>query len=461
MSVEMTTTIPAPDEQTENHNPVHMARQRFERARLHLDGIKRGLVDFLNSPKRTISVCFPIELEDGSVVTFRGYRVVHNRVLGPGKGGIRYHPDVTADHIRALAALMTWKCALIDVPFGGAKGGVACDPKTLSETDLRHITRRYISELGDNIGPHTDIPAPDLYTNEQTMAWIYDTYDIFHQGKDNLAVVTGKPLDLGGSEGRYEATGRGCLYATQRLLERGAVEGLNTLKRARVAVQGFGNVGSVAARMFQQEGAVIVAISDSQGGIYTEHGLDLDAVQAYKEEHGTVVGLPETLTITNEDLLELDCEILIPAALTDQIHEENAHRIRARLIVEGANGPITAYADDTLCRNGVVVLPDILANAGGVTVSYFEWVQNIEHESWELEQVNRKLKTKMARAVDTVFERWQRLLASGKSAEDMDKTESDSNITAEESIPPDLRTAALVVAIERVAKITLERGIWP
>ena len=461
MSVEKTTTISASPEQAEKYNMVYMARQRFERASLYLDGIKRGLIDFLNSPKRTISVCFPIELEDGSVVTFRGYRVVHNRVLGPGKGGLRYHPDVNADQMRALAALMTWKCALIGVPFGGAKGGVACDPKTLSETELRRITRRYTSELGDNIGPHTDMLSPDLYTNAQTMAWIYDTYDILHQGKDNLAVVTGKPLDLGGSEGRCDATGRGCLYATERLLERGGVEGLSELKGARIAIQGFGNVGSVAARLFQQEGAVIIAVSDTQGGIYDENGLDLDAVHAYKQEHGTVVGLAETLTITNEDLLELDCEILIPAALTNQIHEENAHRIRARLIVEGANGPITTDADDILCRNGVVVVPDILANAGGVTVSYFEWVQNIEHESWDLEQINRKLKAKMTRAVDTVFERWQRLLASGKPDNDMENTESSDDIPTEENAPLDLRTAALVVAIERMAKVTLERGIWP
>jgi glutamate dehydrogenase (NAD(P)+) len=438
-----------------------MARQRFERASRYLDGIKRGLVDFLNSPKRTISVCFPIELEDGSVVTFRGYRVVHNRVRGPGKGGIRYHPNVNADQMRALAALMTWKCALIDVPFGGAKGGVACDPKTLSETDLRRITRRYISELGDNIGPHTDIPAPDLYTDAQTMAWIYDTYDILHQGEDNLAVVTGKPLDLGGSEGRCDATGLGCLYATQRLLSRGAVEGLSELTGARVAVQGFGNVGAAAARLFQEAGAVIVAVSDSQGGIYDEKGLDLEAAQAHKAEHGTVVGLAETRTITNEDILELDCEILIPAALTNQIDEENAPRIRAKLVVEGANGPVTAGADDILSGNGVIVLPDILANAGGVTVSYFEWVQNIEHESWELEQVNRKLNTKMTRAVDTVFERWQRLLATGKTTEEAETTESAADIPVEENIPPDLRTAALVVAIERMTKITLERGIWP
>jgi len=450
-------TPSVPVEESDKSNPVYMARPRFERASQYLNGIKHGLVDFLNSPKRSISICFPIELEDGSVVTFHGYRVVHNRVLGPGKGGIRFHPDVNADEMRALAALLTWKCALIDVPFGGAKGGVACDPKTLTETDLRRITRRYISELGDNIGPHTDVPAPDLYTNAQTMAWIYDTYDILHQGKDNLAVVTGKPLDLGGSEGRCDATARGCLYAAQRLLERGGVTGLRDLKGARVAIQGFGNVGAAAARLFKEEGAVIVAISDTQGGIHDENGLDPDAVQAYKDEHQTVVGLPETLTITNQDLLELDCEILIPAALSNQIHKENAPRIRARLIVEGANGPITADADDILCSNGVIVLPDILANAGGVTVSHFEWVQNIEHESWELEQINRKLKIKMTRAVDTVFDRWQHLLTIDTlPAESADAGNNDNLAPA-----PDLRTAALVVAIERMAKVTLERGIWP
>ena len=459
MSVEESVTSAAAAPSDDKLNLVHMARRRFERANRYLGGMKRGLVDFLNSPKRTISVCFPIELEDGSVDTFQGFRVVHNRALGAGKGGIRYHPDVTVDDMRALAALMTWKSALVDLPFGGAKGGVACDPKKLSETELRRITRRFITELGDNIGPHIDIPAPDLYTDEKTMAWVYDTYDILHQGEDNLAVVTGKPVELGGSAGRTEATGRGCLFATERLLGRGGVPGLSEVRGARVAIQGFGNVGSVAARLFDAAGAVIVAVSDTQGGIYAKGGLDLDAVTAFKAEHGTVVGTPETLTITNEDLFALDCEILIPAALTNQIHHENAQRVRAKLIVEGANGPVTVDADDILRRNGVMVLPDILANAGGAIVSYFEWVQNIEHESWDLEQVNQKLKARLTRAVDTVFDRWQGLLATAKPPAEHKPPEAGG--TGEEERSPDLRVAALVVAIERVAKVTLERGIWP
>jgi glutamate dehydrogenase (NAD(P)+) len=344
---------------------------------------------------------------------------------------------------------MTWKCALIEVPFGGAKGGVACDVKSLSDRELRSITRRFITELGDNIGPHIDIPAPDLYTNEQTMAWVYDTYDILHQGEDNLAVVTGKPIDLGGSLGRHEATGRGCLYATERLLSRGAVSGLSKLHGLRVAIQGYGTVGSVAARLFQQAGAIVVAVSDSNGGIFSEQGLNLDTVNAWKQEQGSVVGLSETLTITNEDILELDVDILIPAALGNQITEKNAGKVQARLIVEGANGPISPEADDILTNKNIIVLPDILANAGGVVVSHFEWVQNIEHESWELDEVNKKLKTRMTNAVDTVYDKWQQLLERKNAGEEEDLPE------------PDLRTAAQVIAIDRVADITLERGIWP
>jgi glutamate dehydrogenase (NAD(P)+) len=426
-----------------------IARQRFDRARLYLDGLKQGLIEFLNSPRRSISVCFPIELDDGTVKTFHGYRVLHNRVLGPGKGGLRYHPDVSIAHMREMAELMTWKCALIEVPFGGAKGGVACDVKSLSDRELRSITRRFITELGDNIGPHIDIPAPDLYTNEQTMAWVYDTYDILHQGEDNLAVVTGKPIDLGGSLGRHEATGRGCLYATERLLSRGAVSGLSKLHGLRVAIQGYGTVGSVAARLFQQAGAIVVAVSDSNGGIFSEQGLNLDTVNAWKQEQGSVVGLSETLTITNEDILELDVDILIPAALGNQITEKNAGKVQARLIVEGANGPISPEADDILTNKNIIVLPDILANAGGVVVSHFEWVQNIEHESWELDEVNKKLKTRMTNAVDTVYDKWQQLLERKNAGEEEDLPE------------PDLRTAAQVIAIDRVADITLERGIWP
>jgi glutamate dehydrogenase (NAD(P)+) len=439
---------------TENLNPFHITREQFDRAAKHVKTLKRGLMDFLKYPKQTIGVCFPIEMDDGSVQTFHGYRVTHNRIMGPGKGGIRYHPQVTEEEVRALAALMTWKCALIDVPFGGAKGGVICDPKALSESELRRITRRFISELGDNIGPHTDIPAPDLYTNEQTMAWIYDTYDIFHPGRNNRPVVTGKPLDMGGSPGRTEATGCGCLYATERFLEKTGVKGLKTLAGARVVVQGFGNVGSVVARLFQEAGALIVAVSDSQGGIHDEnrHGLDIDAVLDYKKLHGTVVGLPGTRTITNEDLLALECDVLVPAALGNQIRQDNADNVNTKLLIEAANGPLTPAADSRLAAKGIPVLPDILANAGGVTVSYFEWVQNIENEQWTLDDINHKLKIRMHRAVDGLLQRWNALSNRQQPSDDASATDG-SRI--------DLRTAALVIAIEKLAKVTLERGIWP
>jgi glutamate dehydrogenase (NAD(P)+) len=377
--------------------------------------------------------------------------VLHNRVRGPGKGGIRYHPDVTADEVRALAEWMTWKCALVDVPFGGAKGGVVCEPKELADSELRKITRRYISDLGDNIGPNTDIPAPDLYTDAQTMAWIYDTYHMMHPGENNLPVVTGKPVEMGGSLGRKEATARGCLYATQRLIERGVVPDLNSLEGARVVVQGFGNVGMIAATLFQEVGARVIAVSDSHGGILSAEGLDLEAARRFKADHGTVIGLPGTQTVTNEGLLEVECDVLIPAALQNTIHRGNADRLRTRMVCEGANGPTTPAADDILSHAGIAVLPDILANAGGVTVSYFEWVQNIENEQWDLDEVNSKLRTKMRRAVDAVVDRWETLRGdAGSQSGDLASRPR-----------ADLRTAALVVAIERVAQVALKRGIWP
>lgn len=429
----------------EDLHPQHISRQQFARAVEHLRHLKRGLIDFFVAPKRSISVCFPIELEDGSVQMFHGYRALHNRILGPGKGGIRYHPEVTLGEVQALAALMTWKCALVKVPFGGAKGGVVCDTKQLSETELRRITRRFINELGDDIGPHTDIPAPDLYTNEQTMAWIFDTYDIMHPGRNNRPVVTGKPLELGGSLGRKEATSRGCLYVTEHFLERVSMPGLASVRGAKVAVQGFGQVGAAAAALFRDAGATIIAVSDSAGGIYQAQGINLEAAHAFKQTHGTVVGLPETRTITNDDLLAIGCDILIPAALGNQIRQDNADNIQAKLIVEAANGPITPAADLALLKRGIQVLPDILANAGGVTVSYFEWVQNIENQEWDLEEVNAKLEKRMHRAVDAVINRRAAMTA-------VDETDEQA---------VDLRTAALVVAIERLARVTLQRGIWP
>lgn len=441
----------------EELDPLTMARVQFQRARSRLNGLKRGLVEFFEVPKRSISVAFPVEMEDGSVRTYRGYRVLHNQSLGPGKGGIRYHPDVTEREVAALAALMTWKCALVRVPFGGAKGGIVCDAKSLSETDMRRVTRRFIHELGDNIGPHTDIPAPDLYTNAQTMAWIYDTYDQMHPGLNNRPVVTGKPIELGGSVGRDAATGLGCFFATERFLEVVPLPTLTEIKGAKVCVQGYGNVGAVVANSFRDAGALILAVSDSEGGVFNEAGLDLTEVVAHKAEHGTVVGTPGTTTITNDELLTLSCDILVPAALGDQIRRDNADAINAKLVVEAANRPISPAADDILVEKGIIVIPDILANAGGVTVSYFEWVQNIENEAWLLAKVNAELRWKMVDAVDATVACWQKFLDDPDTEDPVD----NDQVKGAPQSPTDLRTAALVVAVQRVAQVTLQRGIWP
>jgi glutamate dehydrogenase (NAD(P)+) len=386
-------------------------------------------------------------MDDGSIRTFHGYRVLHNRVRGPGKGGIRYHPNVSEAEVSALAAFMTWKTAVVDIPFGGGKGGVVCNPKELSRNELRHITRRFVAELGDAIGPHTDIPAPDVYTDQQTMAWIYDTFDLMHPGENNLAVVTGKPLEIGGSVGRDEATATGGLYATEQLLKRGAVADMQSLDGIRVAVQGYGNAGATAARLFHGAGARIVAVSDSHGGISNDSGLNPERVMAHKKETGSVTGMPESALLSNEELLAYDCDILIPAALECQIRADNASDIKAKLIVELANGPLTLRADEILQQKNVVVLPDIVANSGGVVVSYFEWVQNLENEQWDLDKVERRLRKKMNKAVDDTVDRWTALKAQSNSGGG--------------SSAPTLRDAALVTAIKRIATVVLQRDIWP
>ena len=425
------------------------ATQQFERALSWVNGIKEGIIDFLINPKRTVHVRFPVNMDDGTARTFHGFRVLHSDVRGPGKGGIRYHPDVTEAEVSALAAFMTWKTAVVDIPYGGGKGGVICDPKKLSRRELRHITRRFVAELGDLIGPHTDIPAPDVYTDAQTMAWIYDTFDRMHPGGNNLAVVTGKPLEIGGSLGRDEATARGSWYATEQMLRRGAVPGLHTLTGARVAVQGYGNAGSIAARLFHDAGAVVVAVSDSRGGIASDAGLDPRAVLEHKEKTGSVIGFPGATQITNDDVLAYDCDILIPAALECQITTANAGDVKAQLIVEDANGPLTAVADEVLAQRGVVVLPDILANAGGVVVSYFEWVQNLENQQWSLDKVQAMLNDKMCRAVDETVDRFDALQDLYSKGVNKDKP------------GPTLRDAALVSAITRIATVVLQRDIWP
>lgn len=439
----------------ESFDPVVISEQQFEKAAHLIQHLKKGLVNFLKQPKRINIINFPIELDDGSVETFQAYRVVHNRVFGPGKGGIRYHPDVTMEEVISLAKLMTWKCALVNIPFGGAKGAVVCDVKNLSERELRRITRRFTSEMSDVIGPYTDIPAPDLYTNEQTMAWIFDTYDVLKPNHNNRPVVTGKPIDMGGSLGRHEATGYGCVYAARRFLSKALIPEQQDLAGARVAIQGFGDVGAMAAKAFFRDGATIIAISDSQGGVYCEAGFDPCDVDAFKSEHGTVVGMPDTMTITNAELLELECDILMPAALGNQIHAGNASNIKASLIVEGANNPTTPAADEVLKKRGIHVLPDIVANAGGVTVSYYEWVQNQANEQWDAEKVDEKLKSRMYAAVDTVFNRWQSYVVGEQTSDDTETVD-----IASQDIP-DFRTIALAIAIERVTKATLLRGIWP
>lgn len=438
-----------PTEIAENLDLFANAKRQFERALIWVEDIKVGIIEYLINPKRTMHVRFPVIMDDESIRTFHGFRVLHNRIRGPGKGGIRYHPNVTEAEVSALAAFMTWKTAVVDIPFGGAKGGVVCNPKELSRGELRRITRRFVTELGDAIGPYTDIPAPDVYTDQQTMAWIYDTFDLMHPGQNNRAVVTGKPLEIGGSVGRDEATARGCLYATEQLLNRGFVPGMKTLDGARVAVQGFGNAGATAARLFHEAGARIVAVSDSHGGICRDSGLDPETVLAHKKESGSVVGLPESTEISNEELLAYDCDILIPAALECQIRADNADNVKAGLIVEAANGPLTTAADEIVQEKNVLVLPDIVANSGGVVVSYFEWVQNLENQQWDLDKVERRLKEKMVRAVDDTVDRWTAL--NTRHGNGFNGTCSG----------PTLRDAALVTAIERLTAVILQRDIWP
>ncbi len=437
------TSVPkSAPEARENLNPYDIAQQQFDTAAQYVAELPDGLRVWLRGTTRLIKVEFPVECDDGSVRTFSGYRAVHSRVRGPGKGGIRYHPDVNADEVRALASWMTWKCAVADIPFGGAKGGIICDPKKLSRNELRKITRRFIVELGDTIGPHTDIPAPDVNTTAETMAWIYDTYAMMHPGKNNLPVVTGKPVAMGGSLGRNEATARGCLFVTRRAIEQGAVPGLTSIRDARVVVQGFGNAGAIAAQLFTEAGATVIAVSDSTGGILNFDGVDCDGAAEHKQNTGSVVGTKSTQNITNEELLQTACDILIPAAFENQIRSDNVAGVKAKVIVEAANGPTTPAADADLFRRGVPVLPDILANSGGVTVSYFEWVQNNENEQWSERDINDNLREKMEAATDAVLQ--MQLEIKDRHGQSVD-----------------LRTSAFALAIKRVSTIALARGIWP
>ena len=414
----------------EDLNPYRISQLQFDQAAHYLK-LDPGLAQVLRTPKRQMVVSVPTRMDDGSVKVFEGFRVQHNIARGPAKGGIRYHPNVSLDEVKALAAWMAWKTAVMNLPFGGGKGGVICDPRRMSRGELERMTRRYTSEILPIIGPERDIPAPDVYTDEQTMAWVMDTYSMT-VGYSCLGVVTGKPVALGGSEGRHEATARGCLFVTQeacRVLRR-------PLRGAKVAVQGFGNAGGIAARLFAEAGAKIIAVSDSKGGIVNPRGIDPLKALKFKEKSGSVVGLAGTSRISNQEVLELKCDILIPAALENVITSENAARVKARIIAEAANGPITPMADDILTRNNIFLLPDILANAGGVTVSYFEWVQDLQNFFWEEDQVNAKLEIMMKRAFQEVHESSKRHKVN-------------------------MRIAAYILAIGRVADATLVRGLFP
>lgn len=419
---------PGPKLDRESPFDSMMERFRFAADILQLD---EGMFQYLASPVKQVIVSVPIVMDDGKIRVFEGFRVIHDNVLGPSKGGIRFAPDVHLDEVKALAAWMTWKCAVVNVPFGGAKGGIRCNPKELSKGELERLTRRYTANLLEVFGPDRDIPAPDMNTDEQVMAWIMDTYSM-NSLRTETAVVTGKPIILGGSQGRKEATGRGVVTVTLAALSK---MGLMPNK-TNVVVQGFGNVGSVSAQLMYEQGAKIIAISDISGGYYNKSGIDIPAAIDYMNKNNrSLEGYADADPISNEELLQLTCDVLIPAAKEDQINRANAHKIDAKIVSEGANGPVTANADSILEDNGIMVIPDILANAGGVTVSYFEWVQDRQGYFWTEERVNRRLNRMMRTAFDNLY-----------------GVADHHNIT--------LRQAAYVYAIDRVAETLKLRGIY-
>ena len=414
----------------EELNPFEIAKQQFDRAADYLE-LDQSLRNVLRSAKRQLIVSIPVRMDGGETKVFEGYRVQHNIARGPAKGGIRYHPQVTLDEVKALASWMSWKCATVGIPYGGGKGGVVCDPKSMSKDELERLTRRYAFEIAPIIGPDRDIPAPDVYTDSQTMAWIMDTISMVH-GHTELGVVTGKPLSLGGSQGRHEATARGALYA---LREACATKGIK-LKDSRVAVQGFGNAGSIITRLVAEDGARVVAACDSKSGVYNENGLDVQAALKHKEETGALHGLKGVKEIAPNDVLEVDCDILCPSALENSITMANVGNVKAKIIAELANGPTTPASDRVLEDRGVMLIPDILANAGGVTVSYYEWVQDQYSFFWSEKRINQTLEDTMSDAFQKVYQTANRY-------------------------GTDMRTGAYILAIDRVAEATRVRGIFP
>jgi len=423
------TTVEAPVSHL-RENPFDIAQQQLRRVADTFQ-IDPNLIEVLQECKKAVVVSIPVVMDDGTVQAFEGYRVTHNIARGPSKGGIRYHPDVTLDEVKSLAMWMTWKCALMNIPFGGAKGGIACNPKRLSEMELQKLTRRFTTEIINEIGPEKDIPAPDVGTDGRVMAWIFDTYSM-NKGHSVLGVVTGKPLNIGGSLGRLEATARGALYVIREALrkQQSAIAG------QRVVVEGFGNVGMFLARFLAQEGATVLAVSDSSGGVYNGNGIDVETAIAHKQETGALEGLKDTERVTDEELLLLECDVLAPCALEQVITTENADKVKARIICEGANGPTTPAADEILEDKGVLVLPDVLANAGGVVVSYFEWVQGLQEYFWKEDEVNARLNDISTRAFN---ETWATRESRGTS----------------------MRMAAYGLAVQRVAEATTTRGLYP
>ena len=407
---------------------VALEQLKLAAEKLQLDP---NLYEILRHPKRTLIVSVPIKMDNGTVGVFTGYRVQHSDIRGPFKGGIRYHPNVSLDEVTALSMWMTWKCGVVDLPYGGAKGGIACNPKVMSKGELERLTRRYVSLIFDYLGPQRDVPAPDVYTNAQTMAWIMDTYSQF-KGYSVPESVTGKPLEVGGSEGRAEATSRGLVFCVKE-----AAKACNlNLKGAKVAVQGYGNVGGNAAKILHDLGCQIVAVSDSMGGVHCPSGVDPYKIHEHKLKTGSVIDFEGCTNLTNEELLQTECDILVPAALENVITKNIAEGIKAKIVAEGANGPTTPQADRVLFEKDVCLVPDILANSGGVTVSYFEWVQNLTREHWPLQEVNRKLEDKMVKAFYDVY-----------------------SLCKKEEI--EMRTAALMLGVGRVADATRILGLWP
>ena len=414
----------------EELNPFRIAQVQFDMAAEYLK-LDPGLRQILRTPKRVMEVSIPTRMDNGQLKVFTGFRVQHNVARGPAKGGLRYHPNVTLDEVKALASWMTWKTATVNLPYGGAKGAIICDPKRMSKGELERMTRRYAAEIQPIIGPNLDIPAPDVYTDAQTMAWIMDTYSMA-VGHAAPGVVTGKPVSIGGSQGRADASGRGVLFVVEEACKVKKI----SLRGASVAIQGFGNVGSAVARLFAEKKAKIVAISDSRGGVHNPRGIDPMRALRYKERAGTVVGMPGASRISNDELLVLKCDILVPAALESVITLHNAEQIKARIVAEAANGPTTPHADEVLSRRGVFVLPDILCNAGGVTVSYFEWVQNLQGLLWQLPEVNARLEAVMRRGFADVHETMRKY-----------------------HVYP--RAAAYILAVSRVAEAMQVRGLFP